>query len=181
MNPRNQSYIVYILLFVAIVALLVYNYGSSNNSSKAISINEVAQGIKDGEITRIVENENRLTIYYLAEGIQGTSTKESSATLIEQLIQLGVSSEDLHPDKIRIEIKPPSPVLGLLPHLVIFCRSLFLVQHFSSFSARHRAVIMLLCPLENQGRECSRGDQPTVTFDDVAGVDESKEELERSG
>ncbi len=76
MNQRNQSYLIYLLLFIAIVALLVYNYGSSNNSTKALSINEVAQGIKNGEITRIVENDNRLTIYYAMKA-KGTSKKKA--------------------------------------------------------------------------------------------------------
>ncbi len=177
MNQRNQSYLIYLLLFIAIVALLVYNYGSSNNSTKALSINEVAQGIKNGEITRIVENDNRLTIYYATEGNQGTSTKESNATLIEQLIQLGVTSEELQPDKISIEIKAPSPVMGVLTTLGYILPFIILGAAFFFIMRQAQGSNNAAMSFGKSRARMFRGDQPTVTFEDVAGVDEAKEEL----
>jgi cell division protease FtsH len=176
-NQRNQSYLIYLLLFIAIVALLVYNYGSSNNSTKALSINEVAQGIKNGEITRIVENDNRLTIYYATEGNQGTSTKESNATLIEQLIQLGVTSEELQPDKISIEIKAPSPVMGVLTTLGYILPFIILGAAFFFIMRQAQGSNNAAMSFGKSRARMFRGDQPTVTFEDVAGVDEAKEEL----
>ncbi len=177
MNQRNQSYLIYLLLFIAIVALLVYNYGSSNNSTKALSINEVAQGIKNGEITRIVENDNRLTIYYATEGNQGTSIKESSATLIEQLIQLGVTPEELQPDKISIEIKAPSPVVGVLTTLGYILPFIILGAAFFFIMRQAQGSNNAAMSFGKSRARMFRGDQPTVTFEDVAGVDEAKEEL----
>jgi cell division protease FtsH len=176
-NQRNQSYLIYLLLFIAIVALLVYNYGSSNNSTKALSINEVAQGIKNGEITRIVENDDRLTIYYATEGNQGTSTKESSATLIEQLIQLGVTPEELQPDKISIEIKAPSPVVGVLTTLGYILPFIILGAAFFFIMRQAQGSNNAAMSFGKSRARMFRGDQPTVTFEDVAGVDEAKEEL----
>ncbi|MEN6435972.1 MAG: ATP-dependent zinc metalloprotease FtsH [Anaerolineaceae bacterium] len=177
MNQRNQSYLIYLLLFIAIVALLVYNYGSSNNSTKALSINEVAQGIKDGEITRIVENDDRLTIYYATEGSQGTSTKESSATLIEQLIQLGVTPDELQPNKISIEIKAPSPLVGVLTTLGYILPFIFLGAAFFFIMRQAQGSNNAAMSFGKSRARMFRGDQPTVTFEDVAGVDEAKEEL----
>jgi cell division protease FtsH len=176
-NQRNQSYLIYLLLFIAIVALLVYNYGSSNNSTKALSINEVAQGIKDGEITRIVENDDRLTIYYATEGSQGTSTKESSATLIEQLIQLGVTPDELQPNKISIEIKAPSPLVGVLTTLGYILPFIFLGAAFFFIMRQAQGSNNAAMSFGKSRARMFRGDQPTVTFEDVAGVDEAKEEL----
>ena len=42
MNSRNQSYIIYVLLFIAIIAMLVYQFTQQGNSQDVLTINEVA-------------------------------------------------------------------------------------------------------------------------------------------
>lgn len=113
MNSRNQSYVIYLLLFVAIIAMLVYNFSAQSGGQETVTINQVAEEIKKGNITKIVGDEDRLTITY-KDGTQSRSNKENSATLIEQLVQLGVKPEQLNPEQIKLEIKPPSAWLGVL-------------------------------------------------------------------
>ncbi|MEL7643247.1 MAG: ATP-dependent zinc metalloprotease FtsH, partial [bacterium] len=177
MNQRNQSYLIYLLLFVAIVALLVYNYGQNESSTQALSINEVAEGVKNGQITRIVENEDKLTIYYGEEGKQGTSTKEPTATLIEQLMQLGVTADQLHPDQIRIEIKAPSQLVGIFSTIGYILPFIILGAGFFFIMRQAQGSNNAAMSFGKSRARMFRGDQPTVTFEDVAGVDESKEEL----
>jgi cell division protease FtsH len=174
-NSRNQSYVIYLLLFVAIIAMLVYNFSDQQSGQETLSINEVALGIRQGEINRIVSDENRLRVTYLDGGTRN-STKDTGP-FIEQLISLGVSTEQLHPDNIRIEFKAPSPWLGvftalgyLLPFLILGAVFFFI---FRQAQGSNNAAMSF-------GKSKARmftGDQPTVTFDDVAGADESKEEL----
>lgn len=106
MNSRNQSYVIYLLLFVAIIAMLIYNFNSSSSSQEAITINELSEAVKSGSVAKIVEDENTLKITY-NDGTQKTSNKETSATLVEQLLHLGVNTEQLAPSEVKIEIKPP--------------------------------------------------------------------------
>jgi cell division protease FtsH len=176
-NSRNQSYIIYLLLFVAIIAMVVYNFSSQNSSQEVLTISEIAAGIRNGQIERIVEDEDRLKVIY-RDGEQRTSTKEPNATLVEQLIQLGVSADQLVPENIIIEIKPPSAWLGVLTALgyvlpfIILGGAFFFI--FRQAQGSNNAALSF-------GKSKARmftGDQPTVTFDDVAGVDESKEDLE---
>jgi cell division protease FtsH len=174
-NSRNQSYVIYLLLFVAIIAMLVYNFSDQGSGQETLSINEVALGIRQGEINRIVSDENRLRVTYLDGGTRN-STKDTGS-FIEQLISLGVSTEQLHPDNVRIEFKAPSPWLGvftalgyLLPFLILGGAFFFI---FRQAQGSNNAAMSF-------GKSKARmftGDQPTVTFDDVAGADESKEEL----
>jgi cell division protease FtsH len=174
-NSRNQSYVIYLLLFVAIIAMLVYNFSDQGSAQEALTINEVAQNIQQGEITRIVSDENRLRVTY-RDGATRQSTKDTGP-LIEQLVTLGVSTEQLHPDNVRIEFKAPSPWLGvftalgyLLPFLLLGGAFFFI---FRQAQGSNNAAMSF-------GKSRARmftGDQPTVTFDDVAGADESKEEL----
>ncbi len=176
MNSRNQSYIIYLLLFVAIIAMLIYNFNSSSSSQEAITINELSEAVKAGSVAKIVEDENTLKITY-DDGTQKTSNKETSATLVEQLLHLGVNTEQLAPSEVKIEIKPPSAWLGvfsalgyILPFLILGAAFFFI---FRQAQGSNSAAMSF-------GKSKARmfsGDQPTVTFADVAGVEESKEEL----
>ena len=51
---------------------------------------------KSGSVKRIVEDENRLRVIY-NDGTQHDSTIDTNATLVQQLIDLGVQPADLTP------------------------------------------------------------------------------------
>jgi cell division protease FtsH len=118
--------------------------------------------------------DNRLRIHYL-DGTEGTSHKEGTATLVEQLRDLGVTTEQLQ--IVRIEHRPPSAWLGImtalgwiLPFLILGAIFFFV---FRQAQGSNNAAMSF-------GKSRARmftGDQPTVTFEDVAGVEEAKEEL----
>lgn len=176
MNSRNQSYIIYVLLFMAIIIILLYQFNQQSSTQDVLTINQVAADIQAGKVARLVENEYRLKVIY-QDGTQRDSTMEANATLVQQLRDLGVTPEQLSPTKIKIEIRPPSAwvnvltVLGyVLPFLVLGGVFFFI---FRQAQGSNNAAMSF-------GKSRARmftGDHPTVTFDDVAGVDEAKEEL----
>ena len=178
MSSRNQSYIIYLLLFVAIIAMVVYNFSSQGASQDVLTINEVAAGIQNGTIARIVEDENRLRII-MKDGVQNqrSSTKDPTATLVEQLIQLGVTPEQMNSDKVKIEIKPPSPWIGVITALSYILPFLLLGAAFFFIFRQAQGSNNAAMSFGKSRARMFTGDQPTVTFEDVAGVDESKEEL----
>ena len=92
MNSRNQSYVIYLLLFIAIIAMLVYNFSSSGTSQDAKTINQVAADVQSGQVKQIVEDENRLRVIY-DDGSTHESTIDTNATLVQQLIDLGVQPQ----------------------------------------------------------------------------------------
>jgi len=63
-NSRNQSYIVYILLFVAIIVLVFYGFNNNTASRTVLTTNQVADEVKSGNISRIIVEENKLTVIY---------------------------------------------------------------------------------------------------------------------
>ena len=176
MNSRNQSYVVYLLLFVAIIAMLIFQFNSQSSGQGVLSINEVATEISRGNITRVVEDDNTLKLT-LKDGTQATSTIESNTSLVEQLIQLGVTSEQLGSDKIKIEIKPPSPWMGVLTILGYILPFIILGGAFYFIFRQAQGSNNAAMSFGKSRARMFTGDQPTVTFQDVAGVDESKEEL----
>jgi cell division protease FtsH len=174
--PRNRYSIIYLLLFVAIIAMVVYNFQQQATIQEALTISEVAADIRAGNITRIVEDDNRLRVIY-ANGTERTSHKEATATLVEQLISLGVTADQLQPDNVKIEIKPPSAWLGIATALGYILPFLILAGVFWFVFRQAQGSNNAAMSFGKSRARMFTGDQPTVTFEDVAGVEEAKEEL----
>jgi cell division protease FtsH len=176
-NSRSQSYIIYLLLFIAIIAMVVYNFSSSGNSQDVLTINEVAAGVVNGTIKKIrIEDNNNVKLTY-ADGSQKSSTKEPDTTLVSQLITLGVKPDALTPDKVEIEVKPPSPWMGILTFLGYVLPFLVLGGAFFFIFRQAQGSNNAAMSFGKSRARMFTGDQPTVTFNDVAGVEEAKEEL----
>lgn len=175
MNSRNQSYIIYLLLLVAIVAMLFYSFRQSSSAQDVLTINQVAADIQAGKVNRIVADENRLTLIY-ADG-EKTSTKEANGTLVQQLLDLGVTPAQLDPAKVKIEIKPPSAWLGIISALGYILPFIILAGVFWFIFRQAQGSNNAAMSFGKSRARMFSGDQPTVTFADVAGVEEAKEEL----
>jgi cell division protease FtsH len=175
-NSRNQSYLIYLLLFIAIIVMVIFTFRQQGSSQDVLTINQVAQAVQQGKVERILVNGENLQVVY-ADGTTKDSIMEPNATLVDQLISLGVTPQELSPDKVQIEIKPPSAWLGIftalgyiLPFIIIGAVFWFI---FRQAQGSNNAALSF-------GKSRARmftGDQPTVTFEDVAGVEEAKEEL----
>ena len=155
---------------------MVYaQFRQSSTGTDTLSINQVAADIQAGKVKKISVDENNLTVVY-ADG-EKKSTKDANETLVQQLLDLGVAQTQLSPDKINIEIKPPNSWMGILtimgyvlPFLILGGVLWFI---FRQAQGSNNAAMSF-------GKSRARmfsGDQPTVTFIDVAGVEEAKEEL----
>lgn len=150
---------------------------NQNGGQSIIPINEVAMEIKEGNVKRIIQDDNNLKIIF-NDDLEKTSTKESNSTLVEQLSFYGVREDDINFNNVAIEIKQPSPWVNILsflgyilPFLIVGAAFFFI---FRQAQGSNNSAISF-------GKSRARmfsGDQPKVTFSDVAGVDESKEELQ---
>jgi cell division protease FtsH len=168
--------VIYVLLFIAVIALLVYSFNSPDASQSVLSINEVAQEIQKGNVEKIVEDNGNLKLV-MKDGSQRESTKEPSATLVEQLLQLGVKPDKMSPEQVKIEIKSPSKWAGVLSAIGYILPMIFLVGAFFFIFRQAQGSNNAAMSFGKSRARMFNGDQPTVTFQDVAGVDESKEEL----
>jgi cell division protease FtsH len=175
-NSRKQSYVIYALLFIAVVALLVYSFNSQENSDTVLSINELAAQIQAGKVEKIVEDDGFLKIT-LADGSLKESTKEPVATLVEQLVQLGVTPQQMSAENIKIEIKAPSRWAGILSAAGYLLPMLLLGGAFFFIFRQAQGSNNSAMSFGKSRARMFSGDQPTVTFEDVAGIEESKEEL----
>lgn len=177
MKPRNQSYIVYLLLFISIIVLLVFSLNRTGAADSVLTINQVAEEIKNGNVARITEEEDKLTVILKSE-IEKTSIKESESTLVDQLLALGVTPDQLDPEKgIDIEIKAPSTLSGILNALFYIVPFLLFGAAFFYIFRQAQGSNSAAMSFGKSRARMFTGDHPTVTFADVAGIEESKEEL----
>ena len=176
-SNRSQSYIIYFLLIVAIGAMLYVGFKQDSTAQQPLTINEVAKAIQNGEVARVqIQQDDQIHIIYKS-GKEADSHKEPTTTLVDQLISLGVTPAQLSADNVMIEVKPPSLLSGLLsvlgytiPFLIVLGLMWFI---FRQAQGSNNAAMSF-------GKSRARmfsGEHPTVTFDDVAGAEESKEEL----
>ena len=178
MKSRNQSYIIYLLLFIAIVAMVYFNVRQQPDAQGPLTISQVAQQIQDGKITRIVvKDDNSLQVVSSGGSgpIEQTARKEPETTLVSQLVAFGVQPAQLA--KVTIEVNPPSPWAGILT-LATYILPMILVGGLFWFIFRQAqgSNNAAMAFGKSKARMFS-GEHPTVTFEDVAGIDESKEEL----
>jgi cell division protease FtsH len=177
-NPtRNRSSIIYLLLFVAIIILVVYQFQQSAATQEVLPINKIASDIQSGLIARIEENEDRLIVIY-TDGSERISHKEPSATLVEQLQAFGVTVDQLNAAKIKLEVKPPSAWLGIASTLGYILPFIFLAGVFWFVFRQAQGSNNAAMSFGKSRARMFTGDQPKVTFEDVAGVEEAKEELQ---
>jgi cell division protease FtsH len=176
-NPtRNRSSIIYLLLFVAIIVMVVYQFQQQATTQESLTINELAADIQAGKVNRVIEDDNRLRVTY-SDGTERESQKESDATLIQQLKELGVTTAMLSSENIKIEVKPPSAWLGIATALGYFIPFILLAGVFWFVFRQAQGSNNAAMSFGKSRARMFSGDHPAVTFEDVAGVEEAKEEL----
>lgn len=177
-SSRNRSSIIYILLFIAIIAMVVINFQQQATSQEILPLNKVADDIKSGLIQRIlVEEDNQLTVIYFKDGTESISNKEPETTLVQQLENLGVKPEHLSSSKLKIEVKPPSAWVGVISMLGYAAPFIILAVVFWFVFRQAQGSNNAAMSFGKSRARMFTGDQPKVTFEDVAGVEEAKEEL----
>jgi cell division protease FtsH len=161
-------------LIIALIIGIQFVMGQLNPSTDQITMAELAQKIEQGNVTRITERGDDLTVE-MKDGSVLRTRKESSISLIQTLSLLGVPPETLTNVDIVITGQGPYAFLGtalftILPVVIIgwfafsMLRSMRGGQDQAMNFGRTRAKVVNI-------------DQPVVTFDDVAGMEESKQEV----
>jgi cell division protease FtsH len=173
--------VIYALLFIAIITMVYFSMNQEPVSEVPLTINQLAADVQAGKVSRIlVESDDSMTAIYSGpdeQEIERALQKESDTTLVNQLVALGVSPDKLTPENIQIEIKPPSSWLGFVSILGYVLPFVFLAGIFWWIFRQAQGSNNQAMSFGKSRARMFSGDHPTVTFDDVAGAEESKEEL----
>ncbi len=169
-----RNALVYLLILVALVALF-YNLVTPQEQRTTKDISFVATQVRNHNVEKIEVEEDELTVYLRNSGEPVRALKESSVALPSYFRALGITPEQIR--DANIEYEAPSQWSGIMPILISFV-PLLIFGGFLFFMLRQAQGS------NNQamsfGKSRARlftGDKPTVTFADVAGVEEAKQEL----
>jgi cell division protease FtsH len=172
-RSRSSSFI-YLIILVAVVFLVYSFYSQRAEDVTRTPLTEVAAEIRAGNVTS-VRVEGDVLVATLKDDEEIISNKGPEATAIEQLRNLGVTAEQL--GRVGVEVvKPPDWMTLLSAGGSILLVVAMLVGGYMMLRQFQGANNQALAFGKSRARMYA-GDQPSVTFDDVAGVEEAKEEL----
>jgi cell division protease FtsH len=176
MKQLSKNISIAILVLIMLGGIMSYLF-SPFERVRTLTLNEVAQALTEGRVTRINIEQNRLLVE-MKDGTRFESRKESEASLTESLRHLGVPEERLRSTSIVVSEASgtlywiANIVPLVLPFLLIF---LFL---WMLFRQAQRGTMQAFSFTKSQIRMVSPLEKNKVTFKDVAGLHEAKEELE---
>jgi cell division protease FtsH len=173
-------WLIYGLIAVALFAIL-WNFSASPTQTTEISISELAQQIKAGEVAEIVVSGGRQQVavkYEDGERPLAKANISSASSLEEVLRSYGVPEESLSNGRLQITYERATQYGGwvsivgfLFPAMLMMAFIFFIFRQ--SQGSNNQAMSF--------GKSRARmftSDHPTVNFNDVAGADEAKEELQ---
>ncbi len=173
MNVNWRGALIYLLILVAAGALLMGLF-PMNRTLDEMPISELVQDINEGKVGSILVEDDNLEATYKG-GANVASRKEQGVELPELLLAMGVTSEAL--EAVDIQVKPPSPWGEWLAIAGSFLPFIFLAVLFLFLMRQAQGTNNQALSFGKSRARMFTGEKPTVTFDDVAGVEEAKQEL----
>ena len=165
---------IYLLILVAVVAI-VYTFFNRSESTETRNISEVIAAAREGNVDEIAVNGDSLTVKE-EDGTEYKSRKEGNTDVYTLLSEAGVPQSAI--DDINISVKKGGGwgnyaglLISFLPLILFGAILIFFMRQAQGSNAQAM----------NFGKSRARsfsGNRPTVTFVDVAGVAEAKEELQ---
>ncbi len=159
----------------------IYSYATDKTGKpEELSISQIAEQVKQDEVKEILVKGSTLEIRYNDETrTQGISKKENDAAITETLVNLGVTTEQI--SNVAINVQNETGFKYWLSNLAPFLFPLILLGFIVWFFTRSvkGAGMQALNFGSSKARVIDPNDQSQkVTFKDVAGAKEAKQELE---
>ena len=181
--PKGDSFWVNlatsVLLLLILAGAYTYFVGNNKPAEQTISISQVAQDIEAGKVSGISVNGDDLNLTYNdASSTQKTAKKEADTALTQTLFNYGVTPAEL--GKVTITIAIESGWEFWLQILAPFAAPLLLIAFFVWYLSRQvkGAGMQAFSFGQSKPRLIDPNDENSrVTFKDVAGAKEAKDEL----
>ena len=169
---RNS--LIYLLIIVAVIAIFFTLFSQPLGGSQEISINEVVALTARGDVAAIEVRGDILDILTVS-GESLTSRKEQGASIVEILERSGV---DPVTTNVEISVKGSSGLSSIIGILFNFLPLIFFGAVLLFMMRQAQGGSNQTFSFGKSRARVAMGNSPTVSFDDVAGVAEAKEELQ---
>lgn len=171
---RVRSSLVWLVLIVAVVALwfIVVNNGSSTQTKP---FGTIVTEINQGKVARLTQTQNSdsVRVDYKADGERSAKTLLPTGGNLVQVLK----DYNVDPNSVEINVKAASRWGGWLSAVGFLLPTLFLIGIFVFMMRQAQGSNNQAMSFGKSRARLFTGNKPTVTFADVAGVDEAKEEL----
>ncbi len=175
MKNLIKNFIVFFVIFIAIAVLFSF-YDKGDNKSSVVGIETLISYINNEEVDSIIIEGNNL-IVTLKNNDKKTVRKETGESLSELFKNFNVDS--LKVKDINIEVKDESGLNFWLKTILPFLIPFLLIGVFIYFMLRGVAGANSRAMMfgQSQAKEFGKDQKGKITFHDVAGAVEAKEEL----
>ena len=172
-RPMRNSFI-YLLVLVAVIAIVFTLFSSSVGGSQEIPISRVISMAGRGHLESIEISGDKLAVTTVG-GESFTSRKEEGASVVESLERAGI---DPLSSNVEITVKGSGGLSSLFGILVNFLPLIFFGAILLFMMRQAQGSTNQTFSFGKSRARMFTDNGPNVSFSDVAGVDEAKEELQ---
>ncbi|HEX3724242.1 MAG TPA: ATP-dependent zinc metalloprotease FtsH, partial [Nitrolancea sp.] len=173
-NKWLRNGFVWIVLIIAVVAIW-YTWLNNSGSPQSVNFDAVATDIKAGKVRELdtKQGSNDITVHYIASD----TTKETRLPPGDLNVWQALGYFGINPDQVEVKANAGSSWGSWLSAFSILIPMLFVVGIFIFMMRQAQGSNNQAMSFGKSRARMFTGSKPTVTFDDVAGVEEAKEEL----
>ena len=178
-NKWARHTFVWVLLVLASI-FIWFTVVGNRNPPEALDVGALAQSIKAKQVDRIetMTGSNDINVYYTNDPRMAKPGRlPDNVDIYKALNSYGITDLSQYPS-VKIETKPASQWGGLLSTLTFLLPTLFLVGIFVFMMRQAQGSNNQAMSFGKSRARMFTGNRPTVTFADVAGVEEAKQELQ---
>lgn len=175
-NRWLKNSFVYLIILVAAMALFFQYFGGSANPTDERGIAQVIADARAGRVSEIraQAGDERIEVVY-SDGNTYNSRIESNDSVMSLFADFGVPlTTDGGPE---VNVSPRPAWGGLLSAFTILLPTLLLIGFFFFFMRQAQGSNNQALSFGKSRARMFAGDKPTVTFADVAGQEEAKQDL----
>ncbi|MCB0004479.1 MAG: cell division protein FtsH, partial [Anaerolineae bacterium] len=167
----------YLILLAVLAVFLFTTLRQSRDTVDVVSISQVAADVQAGKVKQLSEKDGEVDVTYRDEATAAVTSRieQDNFDLVKTLHSLGVTDEQMA--GVVVEFKPTSRWENLAPVLFAFLPIVLIALFFFFILRQAQGAGNQAFSFGKSKARVFTGDKPTVTFDDVAGAEESKEEL----
>ncbi len=174
-SARLRNGLIWLLIAITLIVFLAMGRGAGGRG-ESVSLTDIAARLEAGEVKKVVVSGDYVQVE-LKNGKILTTVKESGSTFLDQMKALGVPEDKLR--SIQYVPERPNEWGSILIAFLTYGLPVLLVVGLFYFILRQaQAPGNQAFNFSKSRARMFTGERPTVTFDDVAGVDEAKQELQ---
>lgn len=164
---KNQSKSLLYPLLIVLTIIVIYSFIPKQSNTKDVSISEISQGVANGSIKQITVRDNQII---------ALDKNDQKLKAFKEGPEIGLSDYGITPDKVKIVVEDTSGTTAFYSILSIFL-PILLIGGFIYFMMRSaQGANSKAMSFGKSGAKLFMGNTK-VTFDDIAGLVEPKQEL----